>query len=145
MNGRSRSITNLFFVALLGASAFGCAVTTTQVIVDAPETMNQGAPLHMMIRAIPDSLEQESYEQVAAKMFVQPPDESVVASQPVFPGERLALSLPDVGKGDIVLYFFFTTPDPKDGFRVPIRKPIPAEVFIELGENKVDRVQVRRR
>jgi hypothetical protein len=123
----------------------GCSKTTTQLVVDAPEAMNDGAPLHMMIRAIPDSLEQETYEQVAAKMFVQPPDESVIASQPVFPGERFALSLPDVGKGDIVLYFFFTSPDPKDGFRVPIRKPIPAEVFIELGEHKVDRVQVRRR
>ena len=145
MNGYSRAITSFYLSALLGASAMGCAKTTTQLVVDAPETANDGAPLHMMIRSIPDSLEQETYEQVAAKMFVQPPDESVLASQPVFPGERFALSLPDVGKGDIVLYFFFTAPDPKDGFRVPIRKPIPAEVFIELGEHKVDRVQVRRR
>lgn len=148
MKSRNRILTSLlsFFIGAFGVTlATGCAKTTTQVIVDAPETANEGSPLHMMIRAIPDSLEQETYEQAAAKMFLQPADESVVATQPIFPGERAAISLPDVGKGDVVIYFFFTTPEPKDGFRVPIRRPIPAEVFVVLGEHKVDRVQVRRR
>jgi hypothetical protein len=145
MKYRSRIVARLLVGAIGVFGATGCAKTTTQVIIDAPEIANEGSPLHMMIRAIPDSLEQETYEQAAAKMFLQPADESVVATQPIFPGERAAISLPDVGKGDVVIYFFFTTPEPKDGFRVPIRRPIPAEVFIVLGEHKVDRVQVRRR
>lgn len=145
MNTCRRILGSVLFGAMLTAGATGCAKTTTQVIVDAPETANDGSPLHMMIRAIPDSLEQETYEQAAAKMFQQPPDESIVATQPIFPGERSAISLPDVGKGDIVIYFFFTVPEPKDGFRVPIRRPIPAEVFVMLGERRVERVQVRRR
>lgn len=145
MKSCSRIFVTLFVGALGATGVMGCAQTTTRVIIDVPESTNEGSPLHMMIRAIPDSLEQETYEQAAAKMFVQPPDESIVATQPVFPGERAAISLPDVGKSDVVLYFFFTTPDPKDGFRVPIRRPIPAEIFVVLGEHKVDRVQVRRR
>jgi hypothetical protein len=140
-----RIYASLLCGAIAVSGAMGCAKTTTQVVIDAPETTNEGSPLHMMVRAIPDSLEQETYEQAAAKMFVQPADESVVATQPIFPGERSAISLPDVGKGDIVIYFFFTTPEPKDGFRIPIRRPIPAEINVVLGEHKVDRVQVRRR
>jgi hypothetical protein len=145
MNRCSRITSSALFGAAIAVGATGCAQTTTQIIIDAPETANGGSPMHMMIRAIPDSLEQETYEQIASKMFMQPPDETIIATQPIFPGERSAISLPDAGKGDIVLYFFFTVPEPKDGFRVPIRKPIPAEIFIELGERKVDRVQVRRR
>jgi hypothetical protein len=145
MNRCSRIISSALFGAAIAVGATGCATTTTSVTIDVPENANDGAPMHMMIRAIPDSLDQETYEQVAAKMFQQPPDESIISTQPIFPGERSAISLPDVGKGDIVIYFFFTTPDPKDGFRVPIRKPIPQEIFIVLGERKVERVQVRRR
>jgi len=130
---------------VLAGGVFGCAQTTTHVFVEAPTTVNEGAPMHMMVRAIPDALTQETYEEVAAKMFVQPQDASVVLTQPVFPGERTSLTLPDVEKNDVVIYFFFTTPEPKDGFRVPLRKPLPAEVFIELGEHKVERVQVRQR
>lgn len=72
-------------------------------------------------------------------------DINLLLTQPVFPGERFSLALPDVEKNDVVLYFFFTHPDPKDRFRVPLQKPLPAEVFITLGEQAVDRVQMRRR
>lgn len=126
-------------------ATMGCAQSSMHVFVEAPTVVNDGAPMHMMVRAVPDAGTQETYEEAASKMFVQPQDPSVVLSQPVFPGERASLTLPSVEKDDLVIYFFFTRPDPKDGFRVPLRKPLPAEVFIELGEHTVERVQVRRR
>lgn len=123
----------------------GCAQTKTNVYVEVPQNVNGGAPMHMMVRAIPDAIQQETYEEAASLMFIKPQDDSVVLTQPVFPGERFSLALPDVEKNDVVLYFFFTHPDPKDRFRVPLQKPLPAEVFITLGEQAVDRVQMRRR
>lgn len=123
----------------------GCAQTRTNVYVEVPKNLNSGAPMHMMVRAVRDGLPQETYEEAASFMFVKPQDESVVLTQPVFPGETFSLALPDVEKNDVVLYFFFTHPDPKDRFRVHVPKPLPIEVFIKLGEQAVDRVQMRRR
>lgn len=145
MTDLRQTIASVVFGAVCMTGSAGCAKTTTQVIVETSPVTNGGAPMHMMIRALPDSLEQESYEQIAAMMFVEPPDESVIATQALFPGERAAISLPDVGKNDIVMYFFFTTPDPKDGFRQRIPRPIPAEIYVVLGGQTVERVQVRRR
>ncbi len=139
--------TRAFGASILGLALWttGCAAAKTSLYVEAPTSVNDGAPMHMMVRTVPDALQQETYEEAASLMFVKPQDESVILSQPVFPGEKISISLPEVEKNDVVLYFFFTRPDPKDRFRVPLQKPLPAEVFITLGEHSVDRVQLRRR
>lgn len=139
--------TRAFGASILGVALWttGCAQAKTSLYVEVPTVVNDGAPMHMMVRTVPDALQQETYEEAASLMFVKPQDESVILSQPVFPGEKISISLPEVEKNDVVLYFFFTRPDPKDRFRVPLQKPLPAEVFITLGEHSVDRVQLRRR
>ena len=44
---------------------------------------------------------------------------------------------------EVVIYFFFT--DPGAGWQVPLRKPLPSEVDINLGKHQVENIRVRPR
>ncbi len=48
---------------------------------------------------------------------------------------------PEVDK-DVVVYFFFTNPEGQRWF-VPIKAPIPEQIYIELGKHSIRRVTVR--
>jgi hypothetical protein len=121
----------------------GCAATTTRVYVDAPAKSNGGAMMYMMVHEGMETFVTETYQEVAAKLFTQPPNPAILNLQPIFPGDKVSITLEDGKDKDIVVYFFFTDPD--GDWRVPLRKPLPAEVFIDLGERRVERAQVRRR
>jgi len=128
-------------VALVGLS--GCASTTTRVYIDAPDNANDGATFYMMIRKADDSLSTETYQEAAAHLFEKDPDGKLVLSQVIIPGEKMTVTVPDAESSDIGVYFFFTDPD--GDFRVPLKKPLPAEIFIDLGQHQVSRVRIRRR
>jgi len=129
------------FVVLLFAS--GCA-SSTRVYVKSTDQTNDGNTLYMMVRSTEGrGVATESYQDAAAKLFADPPDPSVVASQPIFPGNTATVTLPDTVTKDVAIYFFFTNPGPS--WRVPLRQPLPAEVYIELGQHQIDRVQIRKR
>lgn len=120
----------------------GCA-STSQVFVRSTSRTNDGNTLYMMVRSVDRVDASENYQEAAAKMFANPPDPTVISSQPIFPGNTATLKLEDAGKKDVVIYFFFT--DHGANWRVPLRKPLPAEVYIDLGSQQIERVQVRRR
>jgi hypothetical protein len=67
----------------------------------------------------------------------------VISSQPIFPGNTIQLTIDDSDQKEVILYFFYTTPG--TNWRVPLHKPLPAEVYIDLGEHQVERVQIRKR
>lgn len=95
-----------------------------------------------MARSTERAAASEAYQEIAAKVFAEPKDPSVLFSQPLFPGNVVDFTLEDPKK-DIVLYFFFTNPGPS--WRLPLPQPFPAEVFIDLGTNQIEQTQVRRR
>lgn len=134
------------FSALIASASLlliGCA-STTNVYVRSTARTNDGNTLYAMVRAADKVTAAESYQEVAAKLFADPPDPTVIASQPIFPGNTASFTITDADKRDVVIYFFFT--DPVEGnWRVPLRKPLPAEVYIDLGARQLERVQVRRR
>lgn len=128
-------------VVLLFAS--GCAAST-RIYVKAAEQTNDGNTLYMMVRSTDGrGVATESYQEAAAKLFSDPPDKSVIATQPIFAGSQTTVTIPDTEQKDIAIYFFFTNPGPS--WRVPLRQPLPAEVYIELGQNQIERVQIRKR
>ena len=140
---KGRRVAWLGGLAAIAAVLSGCATSTTRIYVDAPAKANGGTVMHLMVREGIETLATETYQEVAAKLFAQPPDPAILDSQPVFPGDKVSIAIEDGENKDIVVYFFFTDPDGE--WRVPLRKPLPAEVFIELGERRIERAQVRRR
>jgi len=138
-----RSVTVVALVSL--ALLSGCA-SSTRIFVKSTERTNDGNTLYMAVRvADPKApLSNEQYQQAAAKLFTDPPDPSILTTQPVFPGQPSTVTLEDSSDKDVVLYFFFTNPSGQD-WRVPLHKPLPAEVYIDLGQHRVERVQIRKR
>jgi len=130
-------------VALLAALE-GCA-STTRITVHSTLRTNDGASMYMMVRSWDGKpTSGERYQEIAAKTFVEPPDTTVLATRPIVPGEeKTTLTLSEDAAKDIVIYFFFTDPGP--GWQVPVRRPIPAEIDIDLGRHEVERVRTRPR
>ena len=127
-------------VVLLFAS--GCA-TSTRVYVKSTDQTNDGNTLYMMVRATDGrGVATESYQDAAVKLFSDPPDTSVITNQPIFPGNTTTVTIPETDK-DVAVYFFFT--NPTGTWRVPLRQPLPAEVYVELGQHQIERIQIRKR
>jgi intracellular growth IglE-like protein len=105
-----------------------------------PKT-NGGKTLYVMVREADAKSITLGYDEAAAKLFADPPDPAVVASRPLFPGTELALPLEGDGKKDLVVYFFFTEPSTR--WRLPLRKPLPSAVYVDLGVFQIEKVQRR--
>ena len=137
------NLATLAAAAAFSLSALACA-STTHVYVKSTDQTNAGNTLYMMARTVDaKTVATERYPEVAAKLFAAPRDPSIVSSQPIFPGNTINMTLDGEDPKDVVLYFFFTNPG--TNWRVPLRKPLPAEVYIDLGQNQVERVQVKKR
>jgi hypothetical protein len=130
-------------LALLTCFAVGCA-NSTKIYVKSTERTNDGNTLYMAVRSVDSkpSITGERYQEAASKLFTDPPDPSILNSQPIFPGNTVSVAVDDTDK-DIVLYFFYTNPGPN--WRVPLHRPLPAEVYIDLGQHQIERVQIRKR
>ncbi len=129
---------------LLGcATLFGCS-TTTRLYVKSTQQTNDGNTLYMMVRNVDGKTAvNEQYQDIAAKLFADPPDPSVIVGQPVFPGNTVNLTLSDSDTKQVVLYFFYTKP--LTNWRVPLPRPLPAEIYVDLGPNQIEHVQIRKR
>lgn len=130
--------------ALTALAGTGCA-TTTKITVHSSMRTNDGASMYMMVRSWDGKPAfDERYQEVAAKAFVEPPDPTVLATKPIIPGEEKTTVTIDADTAkQIIIYFFFT--DPGSGWQVPVRRPLPAEIDIDLGRHEVDRVHNRPR
>lgn len=129
--------------ALIATSAWGCA-STTRIYVKSTDRTNEGNTLYMMVRdASGKAIVTEGYQEVAAKLFTDPPDPAIIRTEPIFPGNTVSFTVEGDDEKDLFIYFFYTNPG--DNWRVPLRKPLPAEVFIDLGQYQIERVQIRKR
>ncbi|MGK3992783.1 hypothetical protein [Sorangium sp. So ce1024] len=128
------------------ASASASASARVTIHVTASERTNGGASMYMMVRAVGQGLlASESYQDAAARLFAAPADETILDSRPVFPGRRadVTVTVPEAEKRSLLLYFFFTDPDGQ--WRAHVPGPLPAEVFVALGERRIARVERRKR
>ncbi len=121
----------------------GCA-STTRIYVKSSQRTNEGNTLYMMVRdATGKPIISESYQEVAAKLFTDPPDPSVIRTEPIFPGNTISFTIEEPDDKELFLYFFYT--EPGENWRLQLRKPLPSEVFIDLGQYQIERVQVLNR
>jgi hypothetical protein len=127
----------------LGVASTGCA-TSTRVYVKSTAATNDGNTFYMMVRSVDGKTTtvNEQYQDVAAKLFADPPDPTVVVGQPIFPGNPVNLTLNESDAKQVIVYFFYTKP--LTNWRVPLPRPLPAEVYVELGPNQIEHVQIRK-
>lgn len=135
------------FGGVCAAALLSCAVGCTRqpsILVTTTADTNKGKPMHMMIRLADEQTAiSEPYATVADRVYLVEPDPSVVEVAVVIPGTKdIPISFSLEEEKDIVVYFFFTNPEGQRWF-VPIKAPIPEEIYIELGDNSIRRVTVR--
>lgn len=131
------------FGALLSVATMACS-TTSRIYIRSNEATNGGKTLYVMIRsAEAKAITGELYKDVAAKVFSDPPDPNVLLVQPIFPGDTVSLTIDEANAKDVVVYAFFTQPGAN--WRLPLYRPLPSEVYIDLGQHQIARVQVRKR
>ena len=121
----------------------GCA-SGTRIYVRSSERSNAGNTLYALVRSVDAKTirSSEVYHDVAGKLFADPADASVLESRPIFPGNPVTFSVREGDAKDIVVYFLFTNPG--QNWRLPLRSPLPSEVYVDLGDNEIERVQMRR-
>lgn len=136
----------LLAAAIMLAALPSCG-STMKITVHSSVRTNDGATMYMMVRSWDGKpLVGERYQEVAAKVFQEPPDQTVLATKPIVPAGEEATTTVTVNEDtakEVVVYFFFTEPGP--GWTVPLRRPLPSEVDIDLGRHDVDRVRTKPR
>jgi hypothetical protein len=121
----------------------GCA-STLKVTIESQASTNDARPFYFVARSTDaQQFLSEEYEVAADRMFKHPPDPSISYTETLFPGRPTSVRFPTKPDTDVILYFFFTSPGPK--WKVPLNRPIPSEVVVELGRNQINRVLVRKR
>ena len=126
--------------AMLVAALSGCAAST-RITVHSTSRTNNGDSMYMMVRSWDGKpTSGEGYQDVVGKVFVEPPDPTVLMARPIVPGEeKTTVTVDEDMAKEVVVYFFFTDPGP--GWQVPLRRPLPSEVDIDLGRREVERVR----
>ncbi len=120
-------------MALLGAALLGgCSSNELTVAVTAPAEANGGRPFYAVVRAVDQGTHfTDTYESIAAKVFANPADPSVLGAEVIYPGKESELVVPRPEGTPVGIYFLFTSP----GERWKVLKPQPLgdTVQVELG------------
>jgi predicted component of type VI protein secretion system len=110
--------------------------------VHTESSTNNGQPFYMLFRMVDTQVFlTETYRDVAAKMFVQPPDMSILAAQSVVPGENLKINVVKPESNAIGIYCLFT--DPGDQWKLRIVPPLYDNYKVKLEENSIHEVEMR--
>ena len=127
-------------------SVWLCAscVSGTRIYVRSSERSNDGNTLYALVRNVDAKTirSNEIYHDVASKLFADPADASVIESRPIFPGNPVTFNVSEGDAKNLVVYFLFTNPG--QNWRLPLRSPLPSEVYVDLGDNEIERVQMRK-
>jgi hypothetical protein len=139
---RPSSRLNVLVLAVLPVLCAGCA-QTLKIHVNSTAETNKGQILYMMVRATDDeALIAEDYATAASRVFTPSAEPLEQKVQAILPGKSINLSMPRPAKQRLALYFFFAQPGKH--WMTPIDPPIPAEIFVDLGNHEIKGVQVRR-
>lgn len=134
----------VYAVLVLGLLAMAGCAPSLKVRVESAASSNGGRPFYFMVRSVDaNQFLAEDYEGAAGRVFKFPADPSVLGSETIFPGQPSSATVDTEDGKDVIIYFFFTTPGQK--WKVPLHRPLPSEVVVELGRTQIKRVLVRKR
>jgi hypothetical protein len=105
-------------------------------IIESEPDSNQGQPFYCAFRSVnANQFLTDSYDGVAAMLFANPPDSSVLASLVLLPGEEQEIKIKRPDKVDLGLYCFFT--EPGDPWKIKLDQPLGDEYAVALGQNNI--------
>lgn len=121
----------LVFIILI--CIYGCKHTKL-TLRSYPDT-NKGQPVYVMIRSVnAKKFLTDSYQDIADKVFADPPDPSVLDYKAILPGQKQKIKLkkPDTSVG---IYCMFT--EPGDEWKIILPRPLNSKYKIELEKNRI--------
>lgn len=102
---------------------------------------NNGLPFYMLFRMVDTQVFlTETYGDVAGKVFVQPPDISILASQSIVPGQHMKINVVKPENSAIGIYCLFT--EPGDQWKLRIVPPLYDNYKVKLEENSIREVEM---
>lgn len=117
-------------------SLAGCGSTGTSVVVTSQEVTNGGRPFYAVVRSVEQATHlTDTYESIAAKVFANPADPSVLAAQVIYPGVEATVEVQPSETLPLGVYFLFT--EPGERWKVLQPKPLPSSMQIDLGVSDV--------
>ncbi len=118
---------------LASALLMGCGKKSNMVLHVSPRA-NDGRPIYMMLRAVNEAaFIKDSYQDVAAR--VATPDESVLATEVLYPNTNRTIELSVPAKGKIAVYFFFTSPT--GDWKLLLDNPPPKSTSIVVRDRRI--------
>jgi hypothetical protein len=131
------SAASKFRVALLAAVVLGgCSSNKMKIEVSSTVETNEGRPFYTVIRQVEQATYvTDSYEAVAAKVFANPPDPSVLRSEVIYPGQTAQLTVTKPEVLPIAVYFLFSQPGGR--WKMSQVQPLPSSIDIELEKNQI--------
>lgn len=134
----------LALLALLTLVAMGCGGkqkggATKQdpesvIVVLSGHKTNKGRPFYVLVRNVDlKTYLAEPYTDVAGKVIT--PDDTVLASDVIFPGRRTELRLRVAEDASLSVYFLFTAPG--NPWKTRIEQPVPRKIELHLGDDRI--------
>jgi hypothetical protein len=100
---------------------------------------NNGRLFYLLIRGVNEKqFMLESYQDIAAKAFADPPDPSVLGVFSVVPGSKQECTVTQPAQGTVALYFLLTQPGQQ--WKRLLSTPLDDEYDIEVGADNQVRI-----
>ena len=123
-------------IGFAGLTLGGCASSGTSLTVTSKEETNGGRPFYAVVRSVDEATHlTDTYEAIAAKVFANPADASVLATQVIYPGVEATVSVEPSETLSLGVYFLFTNPG--EHWKVLKHQPLPSSLEIDLGVSDV--------
>lgn len=134
MNCSSRLKALLLLGALSGCSNTPEPPPPITFYVNPGLEANDGHLVYMVVRSVNEKqFIDETYAQVAAKVFPLTDDSTLLGVHPINPGEKKEIEMTGPAKGPVAIYFMFTNPGPY--WKTLLNTPLDKTYGIELPNN----------
>ncbi|MBU1341196.1 MAG: hypothetical protein KKE44_14820 [Proteobacteria bacterium] len=118
-------------------SFFGCGAKKPilKFVVKADESTNNGQPVYLVVRTVNSSnFVTEDYQSVAGIVMLNPPDETVISTNLILPGENTDIEFDKPDNRSIAVYCMFTNPEQ---WKVFMQKPLEKKYKFILENNSI--------
>lgn len=134
-----RTILLIITCIAIVSGIIGCGSSEIVINITSTGHTNDNRPFYVAVRSVEENVYVvESYQEVASKLFVTPPDKSILKTEPVYPGiekELIVEPAPENQKLPLAIYLFLTKPG--SDWKQIVRQPLPSSIAIELQGNRV--------
>lgn len=143
--GRQPRVSVFLLLSLLLGFVGGCGGQSIppppqmSLEIRADAKANQGKVFYILVRSTNEKQYlTETYANIAALVFANPPDPSVLGAFPVFPNKKQKIQVVQPSQNPVAFYFLFT--EASDQWRQLVDQPLVDSYIIQIHG---DRVQIK--